>query len=205
MKIIRIIFYLLTGIVLVAGLVCAILFLRQLQPSIPVANASFSRAKGPFNAPIQLIEYSDFQCPACRTAQADLTSLLSLYPGRIRLVYQHFPLDGHRWSRLAHQAAQCADEQKQFWPYHDRLYQEQSYWSISMTAPLEFFMRYAKDAGLDLDRFSACLTDPKIDRKIQEERLTGLGLGVRSTPSFFVNGNLVVSVKTLRDEIDKIR
>jgi len=149
------------------------------------------------------MEFSDFQCPACRVAQGTLSKLIETYPAKIRLVFQHFPLEGHRWSALAHQAAECASEQDRFWLYHDRLYNEQSAWSILQTPPLGNFFRYAKEEGLDLDRFSRCLVDPAINQRIRQERATGAGLGVRSTPSFFVNGKLVVGTESLRQEVEK--
>ena len=196
--------YPLTGIVMIGVLVGTIFILRWLGPKIPRVDASFERAKGPVSATIQVIEYSDFQCPACREAQPELSDLLTLHKEKIRLIYRHFPIDGHRWSALAHQAAECAAEQNQFWSYHDRLYREQPYWSIATEVPLETFVRYAKEARLDLDRFSRCLSDPAVNRKIQAERSAGVGLGVRSTPSFFVNGNLVVSIKSLREKLEQL-
>ena len=185
-------------------LVGTIFVLRARRPGLPALDPAFERAKGPVSAPIQIIEYSDFQCPACREAQSELSQLLTAHPEQIRLVYQHFPLEGHRWALVAHQSAECAALQGQFWPYHDRLYLEQAVWSIALGTPLETFVRYAKELGLDLDRFSRCLGDPVVSREIQAEKLAGVGLGVRSTPSFFVNGNLVVSVKSLREEIGKL-
>ncbi len=195
--------YLLTGVGLTVLLMGSILFSRHLRPLAPTAAADFRKAKGPVKAPVQLMEFSDFQCPACRVAQGTLSKLIETYPAKIRLVFQHFPLEGHRWSALAHQAAECASEQDRFWLYHDRLYNEQSAWSILQTPPLGNFFRYAKEEGLDLDRFSRCLVDPAINQRIRQERATGAGLGVRSTPSFFVNGKLVVGTESLRQEVEK--
>jgi protein-disulfide isomerase len=173
------------------------------RPTVSLNNAEFPRAQGPVDAPIQIIEYSDFQCPACGNAQPMLNALLQDHPGKIRLVYQHFPLDSHQWSRLVHQAAECAARQNRFWPYHDRLYQNQSGWSKSTESPVEILIRYAKEEGLNLEAFGRCLQDPEAARKIREERMTGEGLGVRSTPSFFVNGEMVAGTKTLREKIER--
>lgn len=155
-------------------------------------------------APIQIIEYSDFQCPACRTAQAALFQLLGKYPGKIRLTFQHYPLGGHRWSAVAHQAAECAARQGRFWPYHDRLYAEQASWSGSAVAPLETLVRYGSEMALDLDRFGECLGDRAVAAEIQRERDAGADLGVRSTPSFFVNGKFVVGTPALENEVKKL-
>ena len=195
--------YLLSGAVLLALLAGGICFLRTLRPTPPVLEGDFPRAEGPVTAPVQIIEYSDFECPACRVAQTAVFSLFGKFPGKIRLVYQHFPLEGHRWSRLAHQAAECASRQKKFWLYHDRLYAEQGEWGKSGAPPIDTFVKYAKEVNLDLDRFAACLADPEVAKKISEERNTGSDLGVRSTPSFFVNGKLVVGVQGIEEAIQK--
>jgi protein-disulfide isomerase len=136
-------------------------------------------------------------------AEQTLSELTHLYPEKVRVIFQHFPLEGHRWSGLAHQAAECAARQKKFWPYHDRLYTEQAAWSVLTAAPLESFLRYAKEAGMDLDLFSRCLSDNDIQQRIRQEKATGTGMGVRSTPSFFVNGKMVVGSQTLKQEVEK--
>ena len=195
--------YLLTGLLLIGFLVGVVFLLRTRQEKIPGVAGNFPRAKGPAGAPLQIIEYSDFQCPACQMAQSTLSELLTRYPDKIRLVFQHFPLEGHRWSPLAHRAAECAAQQNQFWPYHDRLYADQSSWSQGIEPPIETFLRYAKEGGLALDDFAQCLGDNRVDQKLREERSAGVGLGVRSTPSFFVNGKLAVGAKALREEIEK--
>lgn len=195
--------YLLSGVVLLVLLVGGIGFLRALRPTPPVLEEDFPRAKGPVNAPVQIIEYSDFECPACRVAQTTVFSLLEKYSGQIRLVYQHFPLEGHRWSRLAHQAAECASRQKKFWLYHDRLYAEQGGWEKSEAPPIETFVEYAKETNLDLDGFASCLSDPEVAKKISQEQNTGSDLGVRSTPSFLVNGKLVLGTQGLEESVQK--
>ena len=190
--------YYLSGPALVGVLVGTVFVLRTLLPSVPSAAVHSPRAKGPVNAPIQIIEYSDFQCPACKAIQSTVKSLLSESPGQIRLLFNHFPLEGHPWSPLAHRAAECAALQNRFWEYHDKLYAEQETWSKSLEAPVVALLTYAKDVGMhDLDEFGRCLADSKMDRGIIAEREVGMSLGVRSTPSFFVNGKLAVGVDGL--------
>lgn len=191
------------GFLLTVALIGTILLVRMGRPKASLQNADFPRAQGPVDAPVQIIEYSDFQCPACGKAQTVLNTLLQDYQGKIRLVYQHFPLGNHQWSGLVHQAAECAAQQNRFWPYHDRLYENQSIWSKSMGSPVETLVRYAKEEGLNLDAFARCLQDTEAARKIQEERIAGEGLGVRSTPSFFVNGEMVAGAESLRERIER--
>ena len=195
--------YLLSGVIL-AGLLIGVVFLLRLgQPKLPTLPENFPRAKGSLNAPIQIIEFSDFECPACKMAQPILEDLVRRYPGKIRLVYLHFPLEGHRWAPLAHRAAECAARQNRFWVYHDFLYAGQPDWTGAREAPIEVFVRYALQGGLESGSFAQCLADSRTDAKIREERLSGMGLGVQSTPSFFVNGDLAIGGLKLREEVEK--
>ncbi len=198
--------YLASGSFLILLLVGSVLILRLMGPKAPSANIDSPRAKGPKDAPVQIIEYSDFQCPACRTAQGKLAEMFKQYPGLIRLVYFHFPLEGHKWSPLAHRAAECAALQNRFWPYHDQLYAEQDAWSKNPEPPIASLLTYAKTSQVaNLNEFARCLADYKTDKPIMQEKETGLSLGVRSTPSFFVNGDSVVGIDLLQAKIDETR
>ena len=200
------ILYLLTGPVLVILLTAIIFILRSKIPAVPSASMDSHRAKGPKNAPIQIIEYSDFQCPACKAAQSKIEELFKQYPNTIRLIFFHFPLEGHQWSPVMHRAAECASFQDRFWPYHDKLYAGQEIWSKNPDPPLEAIFTYAKESQLpNLNEFARCLGDIQVDKQIFRERETGFGLGVRSTPSFFVNGDLVVGADGLAEKIKKIK
>ncbi len=149
------------------------------------------KSKGPANAPVQIIEYSDFQCPACMKAQPIINAILEEYPGKIKFVFQHYPLPMHQWAGLAHQAAECANVQGKFWQFHDKVYQKQPIWSAAANVP-ELIISYAKDAGVDIDAFGACLSNGDITRKILDERKAGTALRLSSTPTFFINGERVV-------------
>lgn len=196
--------YLLIGLILASGLVAAVYLLRMNRPSSIFEAGDAARSRGPIRASIQIIEYSDFQCPACQIAQGVLDEILRQHQGKVRLIYKHFPLPGHKWAFLAHQAAECAAIQNKFWTFHDRLYQDQSLWGGNPEPPLETFLRYAKEEALDLNRFTTCLADKEISAKINQEKSAGAELGVRSTPSFFVNGKLAVGSQALQAEIEKI-
>lgn len=195
--------YFLAGVVLTGFLAGAVLVLQKVRPLPPSAGVDFVRAQGPLDAPVQIIEFSDFQCGACQAAQTTLFGLMGEYAGKLRLVFQHFPLEGHRWSPLAHQAAECAARQKNFWAYHDRLYAGQTVWSVSTEPPIETLVRYAQEAGLDLNGFARCLSDRSVYEKIQQEKSAGVDLGVRSTPSFFINGELIIGHQALREKVEK--
>lgn len=185
--------YAAVGIILTLLLVGGVLFIRQTKPvahEIP-KHTDTVKSKGPVDAPIQIVEYSDFQCPSCRNAGKVLSKIFVDYPGQIRLVFRHFPLAMHRWSQLAHQAVECAGIQGQFWPYHDKMFNEQEKWSIEVD-PTETFLRYASSMNLNIDTFVSCMEDPKVRETIMADKSKGEFIQVNSTPTFFINGERFV-------------
>ncbi len=185
--------YSVVGTAIIFMLVGSVFVLRALRPVSHIQDFSKSsnKVKGPENAPVQIVEYSDFECPACQKATEFVGELLKAYPGKIRFTFRHFPLQSHRWSPLAHAAAECAAAKDSFWEYHDMLYLNQTVWSASPN-PTEAFFRMAKDLGLNLDAFAACLENPKIKDAILRERAQGDALKIQATPTFFINGERVV-------------
>ena len=194
--------YFLTGTVVVLLVVAGVLWMKKHQPHashpfeiLPSSEKAKPhpglRSKGPADATVQIIEFSDFQCPACKNAQVELEKILSEYPGKIHLVFSHFPLAGHPWSMIAHQGAECAHQEGKFWEYHDRLYGEQAVWAASAN-PTEFLLKYAGAVGLALEPFANCLTDKAVTGGILQDKAEGERLQVKSTPTFFLNGERVV-------------
>ena len=165
---------------------------------IPTENAY---SIGPANAPITIVEFSDYQCPFCRRWHAEVYEpLLAAYPGPIRLVYRHLPLTSiHPDAMSAAEAAMCAGEQDAYWPYHEKLFSSESLGNST-------YIRYAQDLGLNMTTFEACLTDHKYQQAIQADSDFALNLGIRSTPTFFINGLAVVGAQPLdvfKQVIDK--
>lgn len=195
------------GVVLVAVLISGVVAAKSFMApggKTPDSSAGSSlKEKGPANAPVQLVEFSDFQCPACRASQDVLRSFLTRYPDKIHLVFRHFPLSGHQWSGVAHQAAECANRQGRFWEYHDMLYAKQPEWALPEN-PTAKFIEYAKTAGLNLDQFATCLSDQKVIDVIMEEKEMGKKLQINSTPTFFMNGQRMVGHIQLASEGEKI-
>ena len=185
--------YVLAGAVLMTVLVSGVLLAKKSNAPVepPKVQSLGPRIKGPADAPVEIIEYSDFQCPACQRAQQTLHDLWGKYPGKLRMVYKHFPLSGHQWSAVAHQAAECAAEQNRFWDFHDRLFKDQALWAVPEN-PTAAFIRYAQELGLDLDAFGSCLSNEAVKKRIMDDKQSGLTLKVNSTPTFFVNGERVV-------------
>lgn len=155
-----------------------------------------TRTKGPASAKVTIVEFSDFQCPACAKAQPILNEIREEFPGKVRIEFRHFPLGGHRWAKLSHQAAECAASQGDFWNFHDFLFNEQETWS-RMDSPLKRFVEVAREQNLDVDKFGACMTDQEVTERIMKDKNKGLEMQVRSTPTFFINGERFVGAKEL--------
>lgn len=141
--------------------------------------------RGDFNAPITLVEFSDFECPFCARHFPTLNKILDDYNGKVRLVYKHFPLEFHPNAQKAAEASECADEQGKFWEYHDKLFENYQKYSS------DNFKQWAKDLGLNIGKFNDCLDSGKFSQKIKDDYQEGLQKGVNGTPATFVNGQLV--------------
>jgi len=150
-------------------------------PRQKVASAN-SPAKGSPNAPIELIEFSDFQCPFCLRADPTVQQVLKTYGDRIRFVYRHYPLPNHPNARPAAEAAACANEQGKFWPYHDRLFADSTRLSA---ADLK---KTAADLGMNASQFNACVDSHKSKAEVDKDIREGEEAGVNGTPAFFING-----------------
>ena len=137
---------------------------------------------GPQDAPVTLVEFSDFQCPYCRRVQSVLKRLMTAYHGQLKLVFRDFPLRQiHPEAQKAAEAAQCANDQGQFWQYHDRLF-------AATELGVEHLKQYAVELGLDAEGFNACLDSEKYRQEVQDDIDDARAVGVNATPSFFVNG-----------------
>jgi protein-disulfide isomerase len=156
----------------------------QAPPIVRVAVASEGAPiRGAVDAPVTLVEFSDFHCPFCNRAQATLKQVLERYPGKVKLVYRDFPLDRlHPQARHAAEAARCAHDQGKFWEYHDVLY------ANTPRADSEDLRRYAKQVGLDVAKFEQCVSSGVHKGAVQRDIDEGSRLGVTGTPAFFING-----------------
>lgn len=174
----------------VEGLRAAATIEMRLEPPVPhraEVDITGAPVRGTATAPVTIIEYSDFHCPFCRRVQPTLNALLEKYPGQVRLVYKHLPLDGlHPQARRVSEAAWCAGKQDKFWGFHDAVYADSG--SDASDATLA---RYAAAANLDAAAFTACLANPETKAAIQRDVDQGEALGLNSTPGFFVNGREV--------------
>ena len=119
---------------------------------------------------------------------------------QLKIEFRHFPLERpHRWTLTAATFAQCAAEQNKFWQFHDLLFQNQATWSASED-PLPFFASYVHGVGLDTQKFETCVQDPQTVRQIHKEYSMGSKQGVQSTPTFFINGQMLVGSLQLKEK-----
>ncbi len=158
---------------------------------LPVQNVAVGSApvKGSPNAPVTIVEFSDFQCPFCSRAVPTLKQIETEYPGKVRVAFKNQPLPFHQHARLAAEAAMAANEQGKFWEYHDKLFANQQALDRSS---LE---RYAQEVGLEMGRFRAALDSNKFDAQISADSAEGTRLGASGTPTFFINGRQLVGAQ----------
>ncbi|MBI4395702.1 MAG: thioredoxin domain-containing protein [Elusimicrobia bacterium] len=155
------------------------------------------RQKGPASAPVVITEFSDFQCPICARARTTLEELTKRHEGKIVVVFRHYPLKSHRWSRLAASAAESAGAQGRFWDYQNLLFDRQKEWSETQD-PRELFSQYAAYLGLDLKRFQSDLESGRWDKTVQRDVEAAQALQVKATPTFFFNKRRVVGDSQLK-------
>ncbi len=141
---------------------------------------------GNSDALLTIVEFADFQCPYSQEASFVMRELAAKYPNEIYYVYRDLPLtDIHPLAQMAALSGECAAEQDKFWEYHDKLYQKQS----SLTA--DSFVTFARELNLNVDQFQSCLSKERYVDEVQEDLEAGVAAGVRGTPTFFINGNLI--------------
>ena len=194
-------FYLVFGLLAVVGLgALGYLLAKPNTVSIP-ANVTVQASdtagfhgyvKGSADAPVEITEYADYQCPFCQTfatIQMPTIEERLIRTGRLRWRYRDFPLQQHSFSRLAAHSAACADEQGKYWEQHQRIYDGQGEWATLGDAGPKF-REYAQANGLDLKRYDDCMASHKYAGRIQASYEEGTRLGVSSTPTLLVGNRL---------------
>lgn len=191
------------GVVAVVGLMVAVMVLADQKGqtdgsntslSDPVTEADWSTgATGTTTAKVTLLEYGDFQCPACSAYHPALEQLLEERGDQVRFVFRHFPLMTiHANALPGALATEAAGRQGKFWAMHDYLYENQSEWS-SDPNPEQRFVEYAGKLGLDTAKFINDYRDSSLEKKIMDQYRSGVHSGVQGTPTFFLDGEKIVS------------
>ena len=155
-------------------------FLRPPKTQVGYERA---RLRGRPDAPVTIVEFSDFQCPYCRRVQSTLREVLAKYEGKVSLAFRDFPLRQiHPNAQTAAEAARCAGEQGKFWEYHDALFADSS--KLDPAGLSE----QARSLGLDTKQFDSCLSGGKYKSAVGKDLQEGIAAGVSGTPGFFING-----------------
>lgn len=163
----------------------------QAGPMKPV-DEKVDHIKGPKNAKVTLVEYSDFECPFCKRHFEVMNQVLKQYPNDVRLIFRNYPLSFHQNAMKEAQAAECAAEiggNDAYWKYHDKIFSETT--SNGTGFALDKLVPTAKAIGLDENKFKTCLDSDKYAAKVNQQMQEGSASGVQGTPGTFVNGTLV--------------
>lgn len=156
-------------------------------PELPTVQVSVDDDPrlGTADAPVTIIEWSDFQCPYCKKNGETLKKVKEHYGDKVAIVFRDFPLPFHDKAQKAGEASECADEQGKFWEYHDQLFQNQS------ALDIDGLKKAGEALGLDMGKFSACLDSGKFASEIAKDLAEGQAAGVTGTPASFINGKMV--------------
>jgi protein-disulfide isomerase len=176
----------------------AILYRAKRLPALTIpgnsalgkGDADSFHVRGAGDAPVTLMEFGDFQCPPCANLAEPINQLERDYHSRLRVVFRHLPLANHPHAREAALASEAAGLQGRFWEMHDLLYREQPVWSNAPHVGV-LFSAYAGMLGLDIDRFKKDMESDKAKAQVGFDEGQAMTLGVRSTPTIFINNQEV--------------
>jgi protein-disulfide isomerase len=191
--------FLIIGLVALAAVGSGVMLYRAKRPqttAIPKAMAASKEhaeevhARGAANAAVTLEEFGDFQCPPCGGLEAPLQQIERDYASSLRVIFRNFPFTIHEHAHEAAYAAEAAGLQGRFWEMHDLLYREQAVWAKTKDAQ-SLFNSYAGMIGLNLERFKKDVGGEQVKAKVESDRKRGETLGVKNTPTIFINNQSV--------------
>jgi protein-disulfide isomerase len=173
------------------------------SPSVDASKLALGDAytKGPDDAPVTIVEFSDFQCPYCARGTQNLREAVSAYEGKVKIAFKHYPLPFHNEAKDAAKAAMAAGEQGKFWEMHQALFDAQK--QLKQDG---IFEELAGKLGLNMAKFKKDMQNPEYDKIIEADMKQGQGVGVRGTPAFFINGSRIVGAQPpakFKQEIEK--
>lgn len=158
-----------------------------------------TRIDGNPKSKVTVVEFADFQCPACATGHSVMVRVKAEYKDKVRFAYRHFPLtNSHPNANIAALASETAGAQGKFWQMHDKLFENQNEWSGEKD-PSAIFSGYAKELGLNVNKFNQELKDQKYKQKIQDDVKDANSLGINSTPTFFIGDKKFAGVLPYED------
>jgi protein-disulfide isomerase len=161
-------------------------------------DAASGPRKGPASAPVQIVEFSDFQCPYCSAGAATIEQVVAKYGDKVSIAFRHFPLPMHPQAERAAQASMCANDQGGFWKFHDALFADRKAWTD------DDFRDYAKKAKLDGKKFGDCLQKGQHADLVKRDMEAGEAVGMNGTPGFYINGIVLTGARPLEDFVQII-
>lgn len=169
---------------------------KPADASLLVREASYRI--GNDDAPVRIVEFGDYQCPACGAADPVVKKVLEQYADKVQFVFRHFPLPNHSNAQASSMAAEAAGAQGKYWEMHELLYARQSEWSEKTNAT-EVFIKFAQEIGINVDDFKKAMDSKAYQANIDSGLTDGNALGVNSTPTFYIQGIKYVGVLSEND------
>jgi protein-disulfide isomerase len=160
-------------------------------PRVEVTFDESNPSRGPADAPVVLIEYTDYQCPYCTRIQPTLNQLVERYQGKLLHVFKNLPLPMHAEAPLAASAALCAQDQGKFWELHDWLFANQR------TLSRDSIVEAAGNLGMETDVFASCIDDGTYAERVRAETAEAQSFGITGTPGFLINGRVITGARPI--------
>lgn len=206
--------FIIIGMVLIAGVTAIVIFSRQrgdnagafatnteqaqtttttssTPQASPTSTISLEKPNVKVSSPVVLEEYGDYQCPPCGMLHPVVKQLEHDYGDQLRVVFRHFPLTKiHKHALIAARAAEAARNQGKFWQMHDQLYRNQNAWK-DLDDARSTFIGYARELGLNVERFTRDLDSPEVEQRIASDMQKGSSVGVTGTPTVFIEGHMI--------------
>ena len=194
----------LTGLVIILVLIGSIIGIKKLTApkKIDVIVQQEGRSKGNPQARVKIVEYVDFQCPACAFGMEYLKTFFEKHPNDMYIQVRYFPLTNmHRHAMISALYSECASRQDKFWPLNYLMIPQQSQWA-QLISPDPVFQAMARQVGMDMGKLNTCLDSDDARKVINDEKSAGQTLGITQTPTYFINNKMVVGTKSLQDELN---
>jgi len=172
-----------------------------MAPKHAPINIQMARAKGNPAARVKIVEFIDFQCPACAYGIGYLKTFFEQHPNDLYIQVKYFPLTNmHHHAMISAMYSECAARQGKFWALDDLMIPQQSQWE-QLISPEPVFQAMASQVGMDIGQLNACLASDDPRKVINDEKSLGQSLGISSTPTYFINNKMVVGTKSLQEEL----
>jgi protein-disulfide isomerase len=190
-------------ILVIAGAIGGLFWYGATRPTVPTSElltvASDDWVKGNIEGTITLVEYLDFECEACGAYYPVIKRLSEEYKDRVKFIVRYFPLPGHKNSMTSASAVEAAGKQGRYWEMHDIVFENQRDWGEKQAPDPKIFENYARQIGLDMDRYSKDIASQEVKDRIERDRETGQKLGITGTPTFFLNGEKIQNPRGYED------